>query len=790
MLFLWRQIGVSAKGELHSLPILDLRNVSATKAQDYFDNSWTIYESLFAGFHGEEGFYRPPPHGLRHPQIFYYGHSACLYVNKLRVAGLLKGPVNEEFERDFEVGVDEMLWDDMHKNDKIWARVGEVHEYRQQVYEVVSNVIQQHCHGQPITQRDPLWALMMCFEHERIHLETSSVLLRETPLHLLQTPDHWAPTYPHAADTPTSYPTSGHDYPNENRMIAVAGKKVTLGKPTTFPTFGWDNEYGHRTVNVPDFAASEFMITNAEFWDFVNDGGYRNPDYWSADSWRWRTHRNLKAPYFWQPAGPQGSHEYRLRTIFDVISMPWDWPVDVTYYEAKAYCAWKRQQDGIDYRLLTEAEHQCLRGDQLEQARADPLHDPIMTNKQGTANVNLAFSSQNPVDAYLPSPTGHYDVTGNAWEWTEDHFNPLDSFKIHDYYDDFSTPCFDGKHSLIVGGSFMSTGDEASVFARFHFRPHFLQHSGFRLVASNEAAPATHLYDHFHGQAAARDLSASLVEASASRSDKAPLDEPTPEPANNVYESDASLHMYLGLHYPESGKTEGIPPFVPHENGPYHGLSFPQRVVNLLTKLQTKNHGKALDIGCAVGGASFELAKTFRSVDAFDFSESFVKAAKLMQDTPESVTFRVPLEAEISAMVQAVHGNDMTKEVLSKVNFFQGDACKMDSDDRVGTYDGVVMANLLCRLPDPVSCLDSLPGIVNKDGIVVLVTPFSWLPEFTERRNWLGGYDNVYSKDTLKALMEERGFEKIHEEQMPLIIREHQRKMQYIISEATGWRKA
>jgi putative 4-mercaptohistidine N1-methyltranferase len=570
-------------------------------------------------------------------------------------------------------------------------------------------------------------------------------------------------------------------------MIAVPGKTVTLGKPATFPTFGWDNEYGHRTVPVPDFAASEFMITNAEFWEFVNDGGYRNPDYWSEDAWRWRTHRNLKAPYFWQPAGPQGSHEYRLRTIFDVIAMPWDWPVDVTYYEAKAFCAWKRQQDGIDYRLLTEAEHQCLRGDLLEQSRANPAADPIMTNKQGLSNSNLAFSSQSPVDAHPPSPTGHYDVAGNAWEWTEDHFNPLDSFKVHEYYDDFSSPCFDGKHSMIAGGSFMSTGDMASVFARFHFRPHFLQHSGFRLVASNDPAPATHLYDHFHGQAAARDASASLAENAGIVAES--FEDASSGVVKNVYETDTSLHMYLGLHYPESGQAEGVPPFVPHENAPYHGLSFPQRVVNLLTKLQTANRGKALDIGCAVGGASFELAKTFHSVDAFDFSESFVKAAKLMQDSPESVTFRVPVEAEISATVQAVHCEGVMEEVRSKVNFFKGDACQMETDDRLGKYDGVVMSNLLCRLPDPVACLDGLPRIVNQYGVVVLVTPFSWLPEFTDRRHWLGGYENVSSKDTLKALMEERGFEKIHEEQMPLIIREHQRKMQYIISEATGWRK-
>ena len=225
------------------------------------------------------------------------------------------------------------------------------------------------------------------------------------------------------------------------------------------------------------------------------------------------------------------------------------------------------------------------------------------------ANLNLAFSSQNPVDYFAPSHTGHRDTTGNAWEWTEDHFNPLKGFEAHHIYDDFSTPCFDGKHSMIVGGSFISTGDEASVFARFHFRPHFLQHSGFRLVASEKDAPATHLFagGKFEGQAAARNEA---------------TEEPTPEtPAcNNVYESVNLLNMYLGLHYPSSGVQEGVASILEHSNAPTHGLRFPQRVASLLMSLEPQQtNNRALDVGCAVGGASFELAKTFDHVDAFDF---------------------------------------------------------------------------------------------------------------------------------------------------------------------------
>ena len=73
----------------------------------------------------------------------------------------------------------------------------------------------------------------------------------------------------------------------------------------------------------------------------------------------------------------------------------------------------------------------------------------------------------------------------------EDHFNGLPGFKTSFLYDDFSSPCFDGRHNMMQGGSWISTGDEASRFARFAFRRHFYQHMGFRLARSlsSEAIP-------------------------------------------------------------------------------------------------------------------------------------------------------------------------------------------------------------------------------------------------------------------------------------------------------------
>lgn len=81
----------------------------------YFDNTWALTEILFSSLSEEEGFYIPPAHDLRHPMIFYYGHVACFYINKLIVAGLLDTNINSYFENIFEQGVDEMAWDDLSK---------------------------------------------------------------------------------------------------------------------------------------------------------------------------------------------------------------------------------------------------------------------------------------------------------------------------------------------------------------------------------------------------------------------------------------------------------------------------------------------------------------------------------------------------------------------------------------------------------------------------------------------------------------------------------------------------
>ena len=360
--------------------------------RDYFDNTWTLTEVMFSSLRGEEAFRVAPYHSLRHPMIFYYGHPAALYVNKLRVAGLLSEPINPYYEAIFETGVDEMSWDDLSKNSMPWPSVEEVKEYRKKVYSTVVDLISKLPQRSRFTidQSSPLWALALSFEHERIHLETSSVLISELPLKYVSRPRFLPPYHATAAAPQVKVPESGKDYP-VNSFISVNSSEVALGKPKHIHSFGWDNEYGEKSVRVPPFEASKYKVSNGEYLEFVRAGGYGRRELWSDAGWAWRSFRNSKWPTFWVPEGPQGLHEFRLRVLFDEVSMPWDWPVVVNYHEAMAYANWRtnearKQNVDVEYRLMTELEHHVARSEEAENAslkapRSD--YDPVLHASDG-----------------------------------------------------------------------------------------------------------------------------------------------------------------------------------------------------------------------------------------------------------------------------------------------------------------------------------------------------------------------------------------------------------------------
>ena len=160
-----------------------------------------------------------------------------------------------------------------------------------QVYRAVSGLISslsdEQCAG--ITPQSDLWALVLAMEHERIHIETSSVLITELPLQYVAFPAGHLPPYHAPSPSSGAPPVRGVDYP-ANELVPVSARRVTLGRPAAAspPTFGWDNEFGAREYELSAFRATECKVSNGEYWEFVRDGGYAKPQYWSKAGWEWR----------------------------------------------------------------------------------------------------------------------------------------------------------------------------------------------------------------------------------------------------------------------------------------------------------------------------------------------------------------------------------------------------------------------------------------------------------------------------------------------------------------------
>lgn len=674
---------------------------------EYFHASYDLDEKLYETLREEGSFYLRADR-LRHPLIFYFGHTAAFFVNKLIFARVIEDRINPHFESLFAVGVDEMSWDDLDSADYDWPTRRQVKEYRDRVRRMMDGLIRTLPLTLPITWDSPWWAIVMGIEHERIHLETSSVLIRQLPLDHVKPMKFWEICR-----------ESGE--PPENELLPVPGGTVVLGKDDEHPLYGWDNEYGRHEATVEGFAAAKYLVSNREYLAFVEAGGYRERSWWSEEGWNWRNFREAEQPLFWV----KRVDGWGLRTMLEVIDLPWNWPVEVNYLEAKAFCNWLADKSGKPIRLPSEEEWTLLR------ELADIPDPPAWHAAPGNTNLEY-WSSSCPVDRFAFG--NFYDLIGNVWQWTETPIYPFQGFRIHPWYDDFSTPTFDTRHNLMKGGSWISTGNAVTPESRYAFRRHFFQHAGFRYVES------------------AREV----------------------EQHENPYETDALTAQYCDAHY--GPEHLGVP-------------NFPKICASIcleLTEGRPRRH--ALDVGCAVGRASFELARGFDQVTGLDFSSRFFRLAASMQQEGY-LRYALPEEGEVLSYQELTLTALGLEEVQDKARFYQADACNLP--DRFTGYDLVLAANLIDRIYSPRRFLEEIRGRINPGGLLVITSPYSWSEQFAKKEEWLGGYresgENVWTLEGLTRLLSPH-FRMLGEPRdLPFVIRETRRKFQHSVAEMTVW---
>ncbi|MEW6302212.1 MAG: putative 4-mercaptohistidine N1-methyltransferase [Verrucomicrobiota bacterium] len=251
--------------------------------------------------------------------------------------------------------------------------------------------------------------------------------------------------------------------------------------------------------------------------------------------------------------------------------------------------------------------------------------------------------------------------------------------------------------------------------------------------------------------------------------------------AGNFYETDRAVSEYLLFHYATASEV------LPYAFGPKEALNYPVRcVTECLEPAALPADARGLDLGCAVGRATFELARHCREVIGIDYSHRFIDTANRLKDAGAvDYTYAVEGELRAAATARLPEGVD-----ASRVRFEQGDARNLRAD--LGVFDVVLAANLIDRLREPRLFLARLPELVKAGGQLILTSPYTWLEEYTPRDNWLGGFEQggkpVRTFDTLNELLAPH-FELKARKDLPFLIREHARKFQWSVAEATVWRR-
>lgn len=431
-------------------------NLDSSKLKSYFMDGWNLNEILFQAIKDETTFYLRPEI-YRHPLIFYFGHTAVFYINLMRKAGLTNYSINKEYEELFARGVDPEKASEMSASQIVWPSVEEVVNYRQKAYDFILNLLDLVKLETPITQESSEWAFLMGLEHERIHFETSSVLIRQLDLDKVTKPSCWQ-----YAKT-----TSPIESKVTIEFVDIPATTVELGKKN-HAIFGWDNEYGHLMYKVAEFQVSKNLITNREYKEFVASGDYLIKDFWSEAGWLWRCQEDRKHPRFWN----KKNNNYFYRAMFDEFQLADLWPAEVNFYEAEAFARWL----GKGVRLMSEAEYMSILS----------LHNISDIDLTQIYNINFKYGSPCNVGELSPQHDNYKvnDICGNVWQWLSDDFYPLPGFKPHQYYNDFSLPFFGSSHAMLRGGSWSTTGAGISTSYRLWFRRYFYQHAGFRVCRS------------------------------------------------------------------------------------------------------------------------------------------------------------------------------------------------------------------------------------------------------------------------------------------------------------------
>src|SRR3954471_624910 len=283
--------------------------------------------------------YYEQPIALRHPIVFYEGHLPAFSFNTLVKRALGRPSIDARLETLFARGIDPhestAAVADARGAAALWPARDEVHRFAEEADRQVLEAVE---HAELERPGDPLLdraeAVFTILEHEAMHQETLLYMWHRLPL----------------ADkrAPAGYRPRVEGVSPQQQSVEVPAGCATLGVSRDAVPFGWDNEHPALSTQVPAFAIDRHDVTNEQFLEFAEAGGYRAREGWRAEDFEWIELEKIAHPLFWE----RHDARWHWRAMFETVPLPGAWPVYVSQAEASAYARWRGA------RLATEAEFQ------------------------------------------------------------------------------------------------------------------------------------------------------------------------------------------------------------------------------------------------------------------------------------------------------------------------------------------------------------------------------------------------------------------------------------------------
>ena len=281
---------------------------------------------------------------------------------------------------------------------------------------------------QPLLEREELRPLIeLGLSHEQQHQE---LLLTDIKHALFQNPLGPA-MWENAGREVVAQPDGWHSHPGG--VARIGHQKAG---------FAFDNEGPAHRVLLEPFALFSRLVTNAEWDQFIADGGYDEATLWLSDGWAWVQQNKICAPSYWRDG------EHFTHTGWQERDP--DAPVThISYFEADAFATWAGQ------RLPTEFEWEAIaRGQEGET----PAHDACGGNQMD--------------EAAPPLPTGSDGLFGDCWQFTRSGYLPYPRFQpaagaVGEYNGKFMSGQF-----VLKGASCATARGHSRASYRNFFYPH------------------------------------------------------------------------------------------------------------------------------------------------------------------------------------------------------------------------------------------------------------------------------------------------------------------------------